>query len=164
MIARRVVLALPVFAFVTTAAAQALWLKVEGPERAFTFELPGTPEYKIQAPLHSYSLVRGPIEYVVQTVLYGPDVDLSHPRAAVQAALDGAAAHLAGGRWQQVFWQERYGTHSAEGTGLLKNGNALRYLAMLQGRRLVTLGMRGPTGTIRFPDAERFFASVRFAP
>jgi hypothetical protein len=145
----------------TTAAAQILWLKVEGPDRAFTVEMPGTPEYKLVAQLHTYSLARGPIEFVMQSV----EVGYAAPaREILQSALDGAAPHLAGGKWQRVDWREVQGAPAVEAAGALKDGNVLRNLLVLKGRRLVSLGMRGPTGTMRFPDAERYFASLRFAP
>jgi len=160
VIARRVLLALPALGFAVAAEAQLLWLKVEGSDRAFTFELPGTPEYKVQGGLHSYSLTRGPIEYVVQSV----EVAAGEPRAVLQGALDGAAPHLAGGKWQRIDQRDVQGAPALEGNGALANGDVLRNLVVMRGRRLVSLGMRGPTGTTRFPDAERFFGSLRFAP
>jgi hypothetical protein len=161
MLLRRGLLTLATAAFATTAAAQILWLKVEGPDRAFTIEMPGTPEYKLVAQLHTYSLVREPIEFVMQSVEVGY---AAPPREILQTALDGAAPHLAGGKWQRVDWREVQGAPAVEATGALKDGNALRNLVVLKGRRLVSLGMRGPAGTTRFPDAEKFFASLRFAP
>jgi len=152
--------ALATTAFAAKAEAQILWLKVEGPDRAFTVEMPGTPEYKIVGQLHTYSLARGPIEYVAQSV----EVYAGPPREILQAALDGAAPHLAGGKWQRVDWKDVQAAPAVEATGALKDGNALRNLLVLKGRRLVSLGVRGPTGTVRFPDAEKFFASLRFAP
>jgi hypothetical protein len=152
---------LPVVLLVATAAAaQLLWLKVEGPGRAFTVEMPGTPDYKIVGQLHTYSLARGPIEYVMQSV----EIQAAPPREILQGALDGAIPHLAGGKWQRVEWREVQGAPAVDATGALKDGNALRNFVVLKGRRLVSLGMRGPAGTTRFPDAERFFASLRFAP
>ena len=159
MIRRGIVLAVPALAFVARAEAQVLWLKVEGPERAFTFELPGTPDYKIQGGLHSYSLTRGPIEYVVQAV----EVAEGDAAGVVQAAIDGTAPHLVDGRWQRIDRRQVHGSPAIEASGVLKNGNALRNLVVMKGRRLVSLGLRGPAGTTRFPDAERFFASLRFA-
>jgi hypothetical protein len=156
VIFRRALLAaltLPAAAF-----AQVLWLKVEGPNRAFIFELPGTPEYKIQDRLHSYSLVRGPMEYVVQ----GIEIDVPQPRAVVQAALDGAAPSLAGAKWQKIDWRESPGMLVADANGTLKDGNAFRNLVALKGKQLVSMGLRGPAGTTRFPDADRFFNSLRF--
>lgn len=161
MLLRRGVLALVASAVAVATAAQVLWLKVEGPDRAFTVEMPGTPEYKLVAQLHTYSLARGPIEFVMQSVEVGY---AAPPREILQSALDGAAPHLAGGKWQRVEWREVQGAPAVEATGALTGGNVLRNLLVLKGRRLVSLGMRGPTGTTRFPDAERFFASLRFAP
>ena len=161
MVLRRGLLALAASAVATATAAQVLWLKVEGPDRAFTVEMPGTPEYKLVSQFHSYSLVRGPIEFVMQSVEVGYTAP---PREILQTALDGAAPHLVGGKWQSVDWREVQGVPAVEATGALKDGNALRNLLVLKGRRLVSLGMRGPTGTTRFPAAERFFGSLRFAP
>jgi len=160
MIRRGFVLALPALALAASAGAQVLWLKVEGPDRAFTVEMPGTPEYKIVAQLHTYSLVRGPIEFVMQSVEVGYTAP---PREILQAALDGAAPHLTGGRWQRVEWREVNGAPAADAVGVMPDGRALRNLLAIRNRRLVSLGLRGPTGTTRFPDAERFFNSLRFA-
>jgi hypothetical protein len=159
MISRRVVLALPAFAFVAPTAAQALWLKVEGPERAFTFELPATPEYKVKDGLHSYSLLRGEIEYVVQSVV----VASGEPRAVLQESIDVTAGYLAGGKWTRVDWLEVQGAPAVDATGPMRTGETVRNLLAMRGCRLVSLGLRGPLGVGRFPDAQRFFASLKFA-
>lgn len=168
MILRRmfVPMALVVAALVaaTAVSAQMLWLTVEGPERAFTVQMPGTPEYKVSANVHSYSLARGPIEYVVQTVLYAPEVDLSKLQAVLDSALAGTAPALQGGKWDKVDTKQIQGAPATEALGTFRDGNAFRNLVVLKGRRLVSLGMRGPVGTTKFPDADRFFSSLKIAP
>lgn len=158
MIARRAFVALPLLGLVGRAEAQALWLKVEGPDRAFTFELPATPEYKVKGALHSYSLLRGPMEYVVQ----GVSVPSGEPRAVLQEAIDDIERYLAG-KWTRVEWRQVQGAPAVEGNGPMRTGEVLRNLLVMRGRWLASLALRGPPGTTRFPDAERFFASLRFA-
>ena len=164
MILFRLFALLAVLVVTASVQAQVLWLTVEGPERAFTVQLPGAPEYKVTAPLHSYSLTRGPIDYVVQSVAYPANVDVSQPRAVLQAALDGTAPHLAGGKWDKIDWKQVQGAPAAEAVGTFKDGKAFRNLVVLKGRQLTSLGFRGPLGTTKFPDADRFFSSLRVGP
>ncbi len=164
MILSRVLALLAALVVAAGAQAQALWLTVEGPERTFTVQLPGTPEYKVTPPLHSYSLQRGLIDYVVQSVSYPATVDVSQPRAVLQAALDGTAPHLVGGKWDKIDFKQVQGVPAVEAVGTFKDGNAFRNLVVLKGRQLVSLGFRGPTGTTKFPDADRFISSLRVNP
>lgn len=164
MIVSRVLALLVALVVAASVQAQVLWLTVEGPERSFTVQLPGTPEYKIAAPLHSYSLTRGLIDYVVQSVTYPTGVDVSQPRAVLQAALDGTAPHLAGGKWEKTEWKQVQGAPAVEALGTFKDGKAFRQLVVIKGRQLVSLGFRGPVGTPKFPDADRFISSLRVTP
>ncbi len=164
MILSRVLALLAALVVAAGAQAQVLWLTVQGPERTFTVQLPGTPEYKVTAPLHSYSLQRGLIDYVVQSVSYPATVDVSQPRAVLQAALDGTAPYLVGGKWDKIDFKQVQGVPAVEAVGTFKDGKAFRNLVVLKGGQLVSLGFRGPTGTTKFPDADRFISSLRVNP
>jgi hypothetical protein len=44
----------------------------------------------------------------------------------------------------------------------VQGGRLLRQLVVLRGQRIVSLACLGPADAVRGPDAERFFASLRF--
>ena len=91
------------------------WYAVQVEENAFTVEMPGIPDHRVISDvsargtpfaLHSYSLESGGNSYVAQTALYPADVDVTQPRRVLQAALDGRAQQLAGGKWDRIDWRE----------------------------------------------------------
>ena len=155
------------------AAAQVFWLTIEGPERVFTAQMPGKPEYKIsplKSPagaafaLHSYSLTQGPVDYVAQTETYPSDIDISRPQAVLQAALDATTPYLAGGKWDKIAWTQVQGAPAANALGTFKDGRAFRNLVVLKGHQFYSLGFRGPPGMDKILDADRFFASLKVTP
>jgi hypothetical protein len=160
-------------AFATSAVAQVFWLMIEGPERVFTVQMPDKPEYKISTlkspagtafALHSYLLTRGPIDYVVQTQTYPPDIDVSKPQAVLQAALDATATYLVGGKWDKIAWTQIQGAPAAEALGAFKDGRVFRNLVVLKGSQFYSVGFRGPQGMNKLADTDRFFASLKVTP
>lgn len=175
---RRGVLALPLAAFAGGAAAQKrmeiplTWYAVQVEDKAFTVEMPGVPDHRIvndassrgtAFALHSYSLEAGGYSYVVQTALYPADVDITQPRTILQAALNGRAQRLVGGKWSAVGWREVSGAAAAESTGTLAGGNGLRQLVLLKERRFASLAFLGRVSGIAGGEANRFFKSLKLA-
>lgn len=153
--------------------AQVFWLTIEGPDRVFTVQMPDKPEYKtspLKSPagtaftLHSYLLTQGPIDYVVQTETYPPDIDVAQPQAVLQAALDATASYLVGGKWDKISWTQVQGAPAAEVLGTFKDRRVFRNLVVLKGHQFYSLGFRGPLGMNRLADTDRFFASLKVTP
>ncbi|TAJ31152.1 MAG: hypothetical protein EPO67_13760 [Reyranella sp.] len=167
---RRSLMALPAIAAACEAAAQSVsWFPVEG-DKAFFVEMPGAPVYKVldavsaggtRFTYHSYSLEYRRLSFVAQTALYPADVDVRNQKANLQSVLDDRVQRLAGGKWSQVDWKTVQGAPAVEATGPLAGGNALRQLAVLKGRRFVSLGYLAPADAMRAPEAQRFFSSLR---
>jgi hypothetical protein len=146
------------------------WYRVHVEDGGFTVELPGVPDHRIvndNSPhgtsfaLHSYSLEADGYSYVVQTALYPSDADVADPRRVLQAALDERAKALETRKWSKVDWRDIAGATTAESTGPLAGGKALRQLVLLKGRRFVSLGFMGPAGSVTGAEAERFFKSLK---
>lgn len=170
---RLILVLLAAMAFAVSAVAQVLWLTIEGPGRVFTVQMPDKPEYKISTlkspagtmfALHSYLLTRGPIDYVAQTETYPPDIDVAQPKAVLQAALDGTAPHLVGGKWDRIVWTQVQGAPAANALGMFKDGRAFRNLVVLKGHQFYSLGFLGPPGMDKIVDADRFFTSLKVTP
>ncbi|MBL6616733.1 MAG: hypothetical protein ISP49_10590 [Reyranella sp.] len=168
---RRALVALPVAATASAAAAQSTWYAVRGPDRAFIVDMPGEPIYKVldtRSPggtafaYHSYSLEYGRMSFVAQTALLPADIDVRQPRAYLQSVLDDRAQRLAGGKWISVEWRNVLGVVAAESLGSVQGGNVLRQLVLLKGARYISLACLGPADAVRAPEAERFFRSLRF--
>jgi hypothetical protein len=166
---RRAVFALPLLA--EPALAQSVWYAVRGADRSFIVDMPGEPVYKVidaASPAgvryanHSYSLDTGRLSFAVQTALYPSGIDVSDSRRALQALLDDRATRLDGGRWTRVDWRQVQGLPAVESVGAVQGGRLLRQLEVLRGRRLVSLACLGSADAVRGPEAERFFASLRF--
>jgi len=167
---RRQLFAVPLAMAAGGAAAQTGWVVVPGADNSFLVDMPGTPVYKVidtTTPAgtafvyHSYSLEYRRLSFVAQTALYPVDVDVRQPRLNLQSALDDRAQRLAGGKWTQVDWKQVQGAPAVESIGPIAGGSALRQLAVLKGRRLVSLGYLAPADAMRAPEAERFFRSLR---
>jgi hypothetical protein len=146
------------------------WYVVRVVDDAFTVEMPGIPDHRIvndvsargtAFALHSYSLEVGGYSYVVQTALYPGDVDVAQPRRLIQAALDDRAKVLEARKWSKVDWRDISGNQAADSTGLLKGGNALRQLVLLNGQRFVSLAFMGAAASMTGFEAERFFKSLK---
>ncbi len=170
MLARRVLLALPVAVAAKAVAAQSTWYAVRGPGNAFFVDMPGEPIYKVidtQSPggtafaYHSYSLEYRRLSFVAQTALLPADIDLRQPRAYLQSVLDDRAQRLAGGKWTSVNWRDMNGVPAAESVGSVQGGTVLRQLVLLKGRRYVSLAYLAPADAQRTPEADRFFGSLR---
>lgn len=182
-LSRRVFLAAPLLApslltFAGSARAQKklemplTWYGVRVEDNAFTVEMPGIPDHRIvndvsargtAFSLHSYSLEVGGYSYVAQTALYPADVDVTQPRAILQAALNGRVQQLAGRKWTKVDWREIAGAAAVESVGTLAGGNALRQLTLLKDRRFVSLAFLGNAAGATGVEAERFFKSLKLA-
>ncbi len=167
---RRQVFALPLAMAAGSASGQGIWIPVTGADNSFFVEMPGTPIYKVLdtttpagTPFvyHSYSLEYRRLSFVAQSAIYPAEVDVSKPRANLQMALDDRAQKLEGGKWSKVDWRETQGASAVESTGPIAGGSALRQLAVLKGRRFVSLGYLAPADAMRAPEAERFFRSLR---
>jgi hypothetical protein len=171
-IGRRAVVALAL----VPAAAQAQqrlaipskWYAVQVDGNAFSVEMPDVPDHRLindvsargtPFVLHSYSLDHGGNSYVAQTALYPADVDTRQPKAVLQAALDGRAQRLTGGKWSTTNWREIDGAAAVESTGALGSGQRLRQLALLKEQRFVSLAFLG--ANVAGPDADRFFRSLK---
>jgi len=173
---RHLLLAIPALVVAGRAEAQkpiALpqqWYGVEVEDNVFTVQMPGVPDHRIVGDvtargtpfqLHSYSLDAGGFSYVAQSALYPGDVDAGNPRPILQAALDSRARSLDGGKWSSVEWRALDRATAVDSTGPVRGGNALRQLALLEGRRFVSLAFLGPTGSTTGPEAQRFFTSLK---
>ena len=171
---RRGLFALPVLAFTGGTRAQlkvpATWYAVQVEDNAFTVQMPGVPDHRVvndrsargtAFALHSYSIDSGGLSFVAQSALYPPDVVVAQPRTILQMALVDRAQKLDGGKWSQVDWREIQGATAAESTGSAMGGYAVRQLVLLKGRRFVSLAFLGPAATVRGPEADRFFKSLK---
>jgi hypothetical protein len=98
---------------------------------------------------------------VAQTALYPADVDVSQPRAILQAALIGRVQQLVGRQWTRTDWREISGATAVESIGALTGGNALRQIILLKARRFVSLAFLGSAAGATGVEAERFFKSLK---
>ena len=168
MFPRRGLFSLPLLALAGAAHAQnkllvpITWYGVRVEDNAFTVEMPGVPDHRIvndvsargtPFQLHSYSLEVGGHSYVAQTALYPADVDVSQPRAILQAALAGRVQQLIGRQWTRTDWREISGATAVESIGALAGGNALRQVNLLKARRFVSLGFSPPATPLRSSSA-----------
>ena len=173
---RRGLLSLPLLALAGAVHAQSklavplAWYGVRVEDNAFTVEMPGVPDHRVvndvsargtAFQLHSYSLEVGGYSYVAQTALYPADVDVSQPRAILQAALIGRVQQLVGGQWTRTDWREISGATAVESIGALAGGNALRQIILLKALRFVSLAFLGSAAGATGLEAERFFKSLK---
>jgi hypothetical protein len=151
-------------------APQSVWYAVRGPDNAFIVDMPGEPIYKVidtvsaggtKFVYHSYSFDYRGLSFVAQTALYPADVDVRQPKLNLQSVLDDRAQRLAGGKWTKIDWREALGAPAAESIGSVAGGGTLRQLVLLKGRRYVSLACLGPADSLRTPEVERFFKSLR---
>jgi hypothetical protein len=173
---RRGLFSLPLLALDGAARAQnklvvpLAWYGVRVEDNAFTVEMPGVPDHRVvndvsargtSFQLHSYSLEVGGHSYVAQTALYPADVDVSEPRAILQAALAGRVQQLIGRQWTRTDWREISGAPAVESIGALAGGNALRQVNLLKARRFVSLAFLGNAAAATGGEADRFFKSLK---
>ena len=169
-LSRRALLVLPLAVAASELSAQSTWYAVRGPDHAFIVDMPGEPVYKLidtvspggtKFVYHSYSLDDRRLSFVAQTALYPADVDVRQPKLNLQSVLDDLAQRLAGGKWTKIDWREVSGAPAAESIGSVPGGSLLRQLVLLKGRRYVSLACLGPADSLRTPEVERFFKSLR---
>lgn len=151
------------------ALAQAGWHTMTGPDKSLTAELPVAPRYtptQLKSPagaaytMHQYIAEHGKALYVVQTMVYPPDINLADAKASLQVGLDKAAATLDGGRWANVMWLQAQGATAVDAIGR-QGGSDLRNFSLIKGRQFVALTYAGPPGSARSADVGRFVASLR---
>lgn len=159
-----------VFAVATDVAAQSGWQTARAPGTAVSVEMPGKAVYKELSGksgagttfyFHSYTVELGSTTYVMQTGLYPPDVDVSRPRANLQAAADGSGKGMRGGKWETLNWLQYGGAPAVECTGTQPDGQGARARYILKGGQMTSVGYFGAAGTLSSADSERFFNSVR---
>ena len=153
-------------------ANSAGWHTMTGPDRSFTADLPAEAKYtttqmKTSAGsdyvMHQYLLEQGPVAYVVQTAVYPADINVSNPRANLQAGLDNAAKNMEGGKWASVGWLTHQGLTAVDATGE-RSSHTIRSFSVMKGRQIFTLTYAGPPGTARSADVNRFIGSLRVGP
>jgi hypothetical protein len=151
------------------AQGQTDWHTMTGPSRSFTADIPAAPKYTATQmktgtgaayTMHQYITEVGEIAYVVQTVIYPADVDVTKPQTYLQRALDSAAKNLDGGKWASVDWTKWQGLSAADAIGV-REGYAVRSFSTMKSRQIVTLTYAGPANSARSPDVERFVGSLR---
>jgi hypothetical protein len=172
MLRRAGILLATILAFTAGAVAQTAWHKLEGPAGLFLVEVPAKPEYKAQEAksgrgttftYHSFSLDHDDKAFVVQTATYPADVDVSKPRANLEKALEASGKHLASKKWDKLSWTKFEGYEAVEATGKMNANLEFRNFLVLKGRQMYSLGFAGPPGSLRSPEADRFFGSMRLS-
>jgi hypothetical protein len=157
------------FALAGTALAQEPWHTMTGPDRTFTAELPAAPKYtptQVATPagvaytMHQYQLEQAETAFIVQSVLYPKDVNISNPQMVLQSSLERTAKSMDGGKWTSIDWIKQAGGTAVEAVGL-RGGSELRSYSVLKGRQLYIMIYIGPPGTARSTDADRFIASLK---
>jgi hypothetical protein len=172
MLGRAGVLLAAILTFAAGALAQTAWHKVEGPAGLFVVEMPAKPAYKVEQAksgggtsfsFHTFSLDHDGKAFVAQTATYPADVDVSKPRANLELAFKASAKHLASKKWDQVAWTKFEGLDAVETTGKMNADVEFRNFIVLKGRQMYSLGFGGPPGSLRSPEADRFFGSMRLS-
>ncbi|MBI5623624.1 MAG: hypothetical protein HY924_07600 [Elusimicrobia bacterium] len=151
------------------ALAQAAWQRVTGPDSTCTFELPGaprasqatTPANGARAAYTTYTYLAEDNDraYVVQTAVFPSGVDISDPKANLQAGLNNSAKGMDGGKWISVTWKTHQGLVAVDAVGM-RNGHELRTFSVMRGAQIFAMTYAGPEGTSRSDDADRFFSSL----
>lgn len=151
------------------ALAQSAWHTMRGPDGSFTAELPAPPRYtelKLNTAkgtgfsMHQYLVQVGAAGYVVQSAVYPGDVDLTKPKANLQAGLDKASENMDGRRWTKIEWVDHQGQIAVDAAGT-RQGEDVRTYMVTKGRQIVTLIYTGPAGSAHSSDVSRFIASLR---
>ena len=141
------------------ALAQGQWTTLRVAPGRFLVELPAKPRYERKGAVHQYIVEMNSRAFVVQGGTYPWSVDVSDPRARLQADLASAARELNGGAWSEVKWSE---LPAADAVGR-KEGTVIRSYSTLVGPDFVTLTYAGPPGSERAPEVERFIGSLKRA-
>ena len=123
----------------------------------FSVELPAKHRYERKGAVHEYVVETSNRAFVVQAGTYPWNVDVSDPRARLQADLASASRELNGGAWSEVKWSE---PPAADAVGR-KDGAVIRSYSTLVDSDYVTLTYAGPPGSERAPEVERFIKSLR---
>jgi hypothetical protein len=167
---RLLVAAAMLMAAVVTApiAAAQSWERSAGPGAAFSFEMPGKPQYTTSQgqaggqsyTVHQYMVEIDPRAYVVQTAIYPANVNVSEPKRNLQSGLDNAAKNNEGGKWTSVKWTKFKGLEAVEAAGT-RDGNAVRNFSLLKGSQIISMTYAGPRGSAPSPEADRFLRSLK---
>jgi hypothetical protein len=139
------------------AFAQSKWTTVLVQPGRFSVELPAAHRYELKGAVHQYVVEINQRAFVVQGGTYPWNIDVSDPRARLQADLINAARELNGGAWSEVKWSE---LPAADAVGR-KEGVVIRSYSTLIGADYVTLTYAGPPGSERAPEVERFIGSLK---
>jgi hypothetical protein len=139
------------------ALAQMQWTTVLVQPGRFSVELPAKYRYERNAGVHRYIVEINQRAFVVQAGTYPWNVDVSDPRARLEADLLAAAHDLDDGKWTEVKWTDLPGV---EAIGR-KDGTVVRSYSRLVDADFVTLTYAGPPQSERNPEVERFIASLR---
>jgi hypothetical protein len=148
-------------------AAQDAWKTVTARDGSFTVEMPAEPEYTT-TPVktgggrdytrYNYIAEEGGRAFVVQTATYPSDVNLSKPKANLQAGLDSAASQMEGGKWANVRWTSYQGQPATDARAM-RPPFEVRNFSVIKGRTIFTLTYAGPPGTAQSADVNRFINS-----
>jgi hypothetical protein len=123
----------------------------------FSVELPAKHRYERKDGVHRYVVEINQRAFVVQGGTYPWNLDVSNPRARLEADLENAARELNGGAWSELKWTDLPGVDAIG----RKEGSVVRSYSALVGSDFVTLTYAGPPGSERAPEVERFIASLR---
>lgn len=123
----------------------------------FSVELPAKYRYESNGGVHRYIVEINQRAFVAQGGTYPWNVDVSDPRAKLEADLVTAARDLNDGKWIEVKWSDLPGV---EAIGR-REGSVVRSYSRLIDADFITLTYAGPPGSERSPEVERFIASLR---
>jgi hypothetical protein len=167
-------LALLALFHLSAVAQETAWHTMSGPENTFTAELPTEPKYtttQLRAPgtgtaytMHQYLLDDDQRAFIVQSIVYPKDVNLSDPQATLQNALNNTAKRMEGGKWTTIDWVKHEGGLTAVDVVGARDGQEVRSYLVIKGRQVFTLIYAGPPGSARSGDAARFLGSLKVAP
>jgi hypothetical protein len=136
------------------------WTTVLVQPGRFSVELPAKHRYEQKGALHQYVVEINQRAFVVQGGAYPWNVDLSDPRARLEADLATAARDLNDATWTEVKWTT-FGEQPAFDAVGRRDNTTVRSFSTLNGSHFVVLTYAGPAGTERAPEVERFIASLR---
>ena len=147
------------------------WKALVGRDRTFAAEVPGTPVYSQEAmkspagtpyTMNVYLLDLGGTAYAIQTSVYPPDVNVSVPKANLQAGLDNAAKNMKDGKWTRITWVQHQGLVAVDALGI-RDGLEVRNYSVMNGSQILSLTYAGPEGSGSTPQVDRFVQSLLIA-
>lgn len=144
------------------------WQTVSGPDGSFTAEMPDYPQYQERAQkspagtaytLRSYVIFESSRAFVIQTMTYPQDVDVSNPQVHLQKTLDIRERGVIVGKWASVTWKTGPGFTSVDLVGRSADRDIHDYYLM-KGSQLFYVFYSGPFGTAQSADVNRFINSL----